>query len=449
MTLELDAAALPTLATNCVLVGHAQKADVVWTRDDFMALCEHMMNENERNFFLIPYRKEDGTAHFAKAKKARADRRASWAWDTISGRAKNPASIGFYPGNAEGKSRWGALDFDAHGDNGERARELALAAFQILYRHPQLFVVLATSGSGGWHLFVFTRDSHPVEDWNRLLKQVVAMIGANIRKGECEIFPSDSHGRVGYGIRAPGTWNPKYDSFSLIAFENISPFLRAHNEERKRVSLSSRSNNGLERADLTYRNEEVLYRGEFDEWQTRFAITTPRTRRERLKAMVEHIFRQVGREVARRNAEFQYNEKTVATEATLSEHLQEFDELWDWWETRWLTELSDSERKKFEALPMDSNDRAAFPIIRNFARLVSDREGDFKIVAEHLAKRLGVTLQTACNIRRRFCNAGILIQTAACVPQRFAARFRWTAHFQAKQGPINDFKYLTLARSLG
>jgi hypothetical protein len=65
--LELDSAALPTLATNCVIVGHAQKADVVWTRDDFMALCEHMMNGNESNFFLIPYRKEDGTARFAKS----------------------------------------------------------------------------------------------------------------------------------------------------------------------------------------------------------------------------------------------------------------------------------------------------------------------------------------------------------------------------------------------
>jgi hypothetical protein len=39
------------------------------------------------------------------------------------------------------------MDFDAHRDNAERARELTLAAFQILYRHPQLFVVLATSGA--------------------------------------------------------------------------------------------------------------------------------------------------------------------------------------------------------------------------------------------------------------------------------------------------------------
>ena len=83
---------------------------------------------------------------------------------------------------------------------------------------------------------------------------------------------------------------------------------------------------------LTYRNEKPVYRGEFDDWQIRFAISAPRTRHEKLKVLVGHIFRQVGREVARQNAELQHNEKTVATAATLSEHLQEFDELWDWWD---------------------------------------------------------------------------------------------------------------------
>jgi hypothetical protein len=161
MTLELDAVALPTLATNCVLVGHAQKADIVWSKTDFVALCEIMRNGNDPHFFLIPYQKEDGSAHFAKAKKARADKYASWAWDTVTGKAKRRASIGFYPRNRDGKSCWAAMDFDAHDDDGERARKLVFAAFALLVRHPQLFVVLATSGSGGWHLFVFTREFHP------------------------------------------------------------------------------------------------------------------------------------------------------------------------------------------------------------------------------------------------------------------------------------------------
>src|SRR2546430_8484331 len=86
MTLELDSCALPTLATNCVLVGHGQKADLVWTKKDFVTLCEMMRNGNDPHFFMIPYQKEDGTAHFAKAKKARADKYATWAWDAITDR---------------------------------------------------------------------------------------------------------------------------------------------------------------------------------------------------------------------------------------------------------------------------------------------------------------------------------------------------------------------------
>src|SRR5205823_11893459 len=105
-----------------------------------------------------------------------------------------------------------------------------------------------------------------------LLKQVAALVGVNIQKGECEIFPSDSRGQVGYGIRAPGTWNPKHDTFSLIAFENVGPLLSADTEEIKRVSLSYRSNHGVKDPDLTYRNDVLVYLCEFYEWHTRFLI---------------------------------------------------------------------------------------------------------------------------------------------------------------------------------
>ena len=45
---------LPTLATHCVIIGHAQKADVVWTKTDFAAICEIMRNGNDQQFFMIP-----------------------------------------------------------------------------------------------------------------------------------------------------------------------------------------------------------------------------------------------------------------------------------------------------------------------------------------------------------------------------------------------------------
>src|SRR5262245_35273392 len=114
---------VPTMLTDCVIVGHARKADVVFTPPHFFALCAHMMNENPENFFLMVYRDKNGKAAFAKAYKANATDRIQWAWDTITGKARSSTSIGFYPANRARQSRWGAMDFDSHDDHHMRARE--------------------------------------------------------------------------------------------------------------------------------------------------------------------------------------------------------------------------------------------------------------------------------------------------------------------------------------
>jgi hypothetical protein len=186
-TAPLTLRKLPTLLTDCVLVGHAKKADVVFTPRQWFALCTHMMNENPPNFFLMPYQDKNGKAKFAKAYKAKAEDRIQWAWDTITGKAKSPCSIGFYPTNAQRQSRWAAMDFDMHDDDQMGARDFALKAFAILYRQPQLFVALTTSAGdpvySGWHLFIFTADFFPCDDWTRLLKQVADQIGAPVKSG--------------------------------------------------------------------------------------------------------------------------------------------------------------------------------------------------------------------------------------------------------------------------
>jgi hypothetical protein len=97
-----------TLSTNCVLIGHFDKADVVWTRAEFLTLCEHMLNGNSQTDFLFAYRDKDNRPKFVKAKTAKANRYAPWSWDTIRGRAKHKVAIGFYPSNTGGKSRWAA-----------------------------------------------------------------------------------------------------------------------------------------------------------------------------------------------------------------------------------------------------------------------------------------------------------------------------------------------------
>jgi hypothetical protein len=128
--------------------------------------------------------------------------------------------------------------------------------------------------------------------------------------------------------------------------------------------------------------------------------------------------------VARKNAECQFHEATPAPAATLPDHLVEFDDLWSGMERIWRKKLSAAEREKFGSLATD-NDREAFRIIRNWSQTDSP---DFKIVCESLANRLGVTLKTASNIRRRFCwPLGILSKTAEYVPHKFSARYEWTA----------------------
>jgi len=170
---KLDAAALPTLLTDCVIIGHARRADVVFTARQWFAICMHMLTENPANFFLMPYLK-DGHAKYSKAFKADVEKRMQWAWDTITGKARLAASIAFYPTNTERKTRWGGMDFDAHDRNFARAHDLALKAFRVLYRQPQLFVCLATSAGdaerSGFHLFAFSQEFYPCEEWTRLFQ---------------------------------------------------------------------------------------------------------------------------------------------------------------------------------------------------------------------------------------------------------------------------------------
>src|SRR5690242_798285 len=166
-------ARLPTLANRCFIVGEGKRADVIWSEGDFLALCEYMLNENPPNHFLRAWADQTtGQARFAKAPiRRRADQDASWAWATITGKAKAKTSIGFYPSGSKNETRWAAIDFDAHNGEQERARKRAVDAFSLLLRQPQLHLILCASGNG-YHLFIYSSEFYPVAQWIVLLKQV-------------------------------------------------------------------------------------------------------------------------------------------------------------------------------------------------------------------------------------------------------------------------------------
>jgi len=130
--------------------------------------------------------------------------------------------------------------------------------------------------------------------------------------------------------------------------------------------------------------------------------------------------------VAIENARLLHAEATVAPTTPVDEHVAEFEKLWAGMDRRWLSELSDWERQKFDALKTDTL-RDAFRIVRNWSCAEPD-VFDFFIVARQLGDRLGVSLYWASNIRRQFCTAGIMRRTANYIAHKLACRYEWTAN---------------------
>jgi hypothetical protein len=414
-------------APKVVLIGEGSRADRIWTRAEFLELCDLMRNDNPPHEFLHVYCDPDGVARFVKAKRAQADRRARWSWDTITGKANHKVGIGFYPSNSRGNSRWAAIDFDAHAGGAARAKAFAIAAFQILLSRPEFYLILTTSGSQGWHLFVFSAEFHPVENWVRLLKQVVDQIGAEIRSGLCEIFPNETRqGSRPHAIRAPGTWNPKTNQLGAIFFESIGSLLQK--KEKKEVSpFLYHSSSEATAHHLNDSKPRAFYCGGHKNWLDQFMITQAGTRHAQLRELVCCIFRQVGRQVARWMADAQHKAARFQPNATLSEHLEEFEEFWNWMIERWRFELSDCEQEIFFKLQTET-ERDLFRILKNFARYAEQKgELDFPFPIQHVADRLGVSFQYVSELRKRFVASCIILLTAPPIINRSAARFRWAA----------------------
>jgi hypothetical protein len=415
---------LSGFAPNAILIGEGQPADRVWTREEFLLLCNYMLNNNRLNEFLHVYRDSNGVPRFVKAKSAKAHQRITWAWDTITGRAKNKVAVGFYPWNHRGESRWAAMDFDAHDGGASRARALAVAALQTLQKYPQLSLILTTSGSEGWHLFVLSAEFHPIAEWVLLLKRIADSIGAEIRSGLCEIFPNETRGASRpHAIRAPGTWNPKTNQLGAIIFASIAPLLQK--KEKKEVSsFLYHSTDGTNADQLN--DTQSFYCGGNQNWLEQFGITQPSTRHAQLRALVYCIFRQVAHQVAFRNAEAQYIQAKPRPDAGLADHLAEFEELWRWMQTQWIRELTPIEQERFSALGSEV-ERNLFRILRNFAEYAeSKKQEDFPFSVQNVAQRLGVSFQYVSKLRQRLIDNCVIVQTEPAITNRSAARVRWS-----------------------
>src|SRR6266513_1807996 len=375
-----NTARLPTLANHFFIVGEGERADVIWSEGDFLALCEHMLNENPPNHFLAVWIDKTGKPHWAKAPpRVRADKRAGWAWNTITGKAKVQTSIGFYPTNDKKESRWGAIDFDAHNGEYDRARKWSVEAFRFLQQQPQQpYLILSASGQG-YHLHIITREFYSVGKWIVLLKTVCDWIGALIADGSCEIFPSEraESQKCGKGIRAPGTLNPKTGRPSLIEMQTVGPLLeilprtwtsgvgklnRALPRNNTEVSLHKRTDN------YSHTQWSLSTKPEVEKILARYPVVQKGTRHSVLIQLVGHLTNKFGREAAQRIVEEHFRRNQQNIRSTLDEHLREFATAWQGMRKTLVDRFSPQERQKFEALETDRQ-HEGFLIVRAFAGL--------------------------------------------------------------------------------
>jgi hypothetical protein len=430
-----NTARLPTLANHCFIVGHAKRADVIWSEGDFLALCEHMLNENPPNHFLAAWI-ENGEAKFAKAPiRSRADKRASWAWATITGKAKPQTAVGFYPSNAEQKSRWAAIDFDAHNGEHEQARKWSLEAFSLLREQPQLYLILCPSGNG-YHLFIYSRELYPVSQWIPLLKTVCEWIGVPIADGTCEIFPNEraASQRYGKAIRAPGTLNPKTGKPSLIEAETVGPLLETLSRTWSlgvgKVTHAPPRSNGALSLHRSTDNYFLTYwtlstKREVENILARYPIAQKGTRHSVLVQLVGHLTNKFGREIAQRIVEEHFRRNQENIRSTLEEHLREFAAAWDGMRRALVESFSPEEKQAFGALRTE-HQREGFLIVRAFAGSAEHKgDKDFPISRASLADRLSITPPGAQDVIRKLCELKITAQTQGCVRHKESARYCW------------------------
>jgi hypothetical protein len=400
----------------------SKTADMVWTKSEWKALCAFLHNGNPANRFVMAWRK-DGLKHYAKSSKIQSHRAIDWAWRTITSETAPQKRLAFVPysQNPNGLSRWGCLDFDAHDHEHNRAKKYAYAAFRILV-NTGLFTILESSGEG-WHVWVIGKDFRPVRDWVLLLRGIAKAIGAPLQTGACEIFPDGGDGKIGRGVRAPGSWNPGTDALNGIFWENTASLLEALLSPIGKVPSAY----SVGFPDIENNKSLSLYVDWERRWKDAYAIVADQTRHDTLLGLCGEIFSQVGKSSARKLVEAQYDNATANMAASKKEHLKEFEAIWANSMHKWLSSLSSNERKIYDTITSE-NVRDGFRIVWSFSRLAAkDGRSDFPIARNNFASRLDVTPQGGGHIRDGLSKIGAITLTKHYVQYKTATHYSWTA----------------------
>ena len=113
---EIETAASGGASPLALLSCQPQPAGAVWTRAEWTSLCNHLHNGNSPMHFVMGFRDKEGLKKYVRSKLLPVDRAISWAWSSFAGAPKSRLAFVPYSTNEAQQSRWGGLDFDAHGE---------------------------------------------------------------------------------------------------------------------------------------------------------------------------------------------------------------------------------------------------------------------------------------------------------------------------------------------
>jgi hypothetical protein len=277
---------------------------------------------------------------------------------------------------------------------------------------------------------------HPIGEWIVLLKQLCEWIGVPIADGTCEIFPNEraESQQTGKGIRAPGTWNPKTGTCSLIEAETVSPLLetlprtwsfgvgkvtRALPRNSTPLSLH-KSTNTYFLTTHTGSTEPLV-----ENLLARYPINQKGMRNGVLMQLVGDLIHMFGREAAERIVEEHYRRNQQNIRSPLDEHLREFATAWDGMRKKLVESFSPEEQQAFHALASEHRCEG-FLIVRAFAGAAAyNGKKDFAIARASLADRLSITAPGAADVIRKLCELEVIAHTQSYVRHKAPARFCW------------------------
>jgi hypothetical protein len=453
-------------------IGRPRKADLVFSRSIYFRLIQHMANGNEGGRFYHGFyaAKPDENGNVSRSWKPGWSKQANYAkkqaesWDTICGRRSgDEVMIGFAAkGQSTNQSTWGAMDFDGKRSEAERerAKRLAMSALAVAAADEDNKLILETSGSGGWHLYLIRRQPLPMDEWTRILKGIAQDIGTEIKPGICEIFPpdGDEDNECGTAIRAPGTYNASSGNFSMIVYETVTGLLHELTPVPDPSSWTSalcsgRRNN---REEQFFSNALLKKLWEDGTLTPEMAVQVaaeiplpligceiaPGDRHSALKRLIGQTFPKIGRTLAAGLAEYFFT-KSGGTPScpALADHMREFTRCWNHMRKKFRRTLNDLEKAIYGDLTEESW-QDAFRIIRNFAwadAKKADGTGIFSVSQRTMALRLIMSGAGVNGIIAKLVEADTMEKVRKHTHGK-SAQYRWKANSRdalARKGKLN------------